>query len=95
MWSSCSWAGLHSSLVLIGQDQGAFLLAVALHAALLLVLQLQYELFHFHVTGGGGPAFLLLLRPLLRLLLRPLYRQGHYIIEEGEEAIDPIRALLS
>lgn len=97
------WATVRPSLVLIGRerDQGAVLLAVALLPVLLLVLEVQYDPFDLLVIRGGRPALLLppfshrrCLLPLL-LLLTPLYGRGHYVIEEGEEAIDPIRALLS
>lgn len=98
--SSSSWTGLHPSLVLRGRqwDQGALLRAVALLPVLLLVLEVQYDPFDPPVIRGGRATLLLHLScrllPLL-LFLAPLYGRGHYVIKEGEEAIDPIRALLS
>ena len=98
--SSSSWTGLHPSLVHRGRqwDQGALLRAVALLPVLLLVLEVQYDPFDPPVIRGGRATLLLHLScRLLHLLLflAPLYRRGHYVIKEGEEAIDPIRALFS
>lgn len=91
--SSSSCTGLQPSLVLSGRQWDQAALAVALLPVLLLVLEVQYDPSDLLVIRGGRATLLLHVSGLL--LLAPLYRRGHYVIKEGEEAIDPIRALLS
>lgn len=83
------------SLVFTGQQWDQEGLVVPLLPVLLLVLKVQHDPLDLPVVRRGRVTLVLHISGRLLLLLALLYRRGHYVIKEGEEAIDPIRALLS